>query len=124
MQRPATSGEDFDHAFAEEQRQLDDVVRFIAENHDRLQKRIPARSAYQEAANEIKRILQERKDSLDSALQQPYFGRLDYFVTAGPPVVTGASADDDEGRDRVNQHLSAVSPRGPNVRGTSLMLLS
>ena len=97
MQRSATSGENLDQAFAEEQRKLDDVVRFITENHARIQKGMPARSAYQEAANEIQRVLQERQDSLDSALQQPYFGRLDFFVTAGPSVVTRTSEDDHEG---------------------------
>ena len=35
MQRSATSGENLDQAFAEEQRKLDDVVRFITENHAR-----------------------------------------------------------------------------------------
>ena len=40
--------------------------------------------------------LQERLDSLDSALRQPYFGRLDYFETDGPPVVMGASGDGED----------------------------
>ena len=97
MQQPVIHEDGLDQAFTEEQRKLEDVVQYIAENQAGIQQQMPARAAYQEAANQIQRVLQERRDSLDSALQQPYFGRLDFFVTSGPSVVTGASDDDDGG---------------------------
>ena len=80
-------------AFEEEQLKLDDVIRFIEEDRNRIQQRMPATAAHQETANEIQKILQERQDSLTSASLQPYFGRLDYLVTDGPPPVTQASGD-------------------------------
>ena len=40
---------------------------------------MPATAAYQEAADAIQEILQVQGDLLYSALDQPYFGRLDYF---------------------------------------------
>ena len=84
---------DLSPALEEEQLKLDDVVRFIEEDRKRRQQRMPATAAYQEAADGIEEILRERQDSLDSALLQPYFGRLDYFVTDGPSAVTRASRD-------------------------------
>ena len=80
-------------AFEEEQLKLDDVIRFIEEDRNRIQQRMPATAAHQETANEIQKILQERQDSLTSASSQPYFGRLDYLVTDGPSPVTRASTD-------------------------------
>ena len=93
-------------AFEEEQLKLDDVVRYIEEDHARLQKGMPAKSAYQGAANEIQRVLEGMQDSLDSALLQPYFGRLDYFVTDGPALVMVASGDN-EGEE-ATPHLRTV----------------
>ena len=84
-------------AFEEEQLKLYDVIRFIEENQSRLQQAMPAKAAHQEAANEIQRILRERQDSLNSALLQPYFGRVDYLVTDGPSLVTQASSDVEAG---------------------------
>ena len=80
-------------AFEEEQLKLDAVIRFIEEDRKRIQQRMPATAAYQEAADGIEKILRERQDSLDSASLQPYFGRLDYFVTDGPSAVTRPSGD-------------------------------
>ena len=97
MQQPVTPENTLGQAFEEEQLKLDDVVRYITENQAGIKQRMPAKSAYQEAANEIQRVLQERQDSLDSALLQPYFGRLDYFVTDGPAVVTRNTGDEIEG---------------------------
>ena len=95
MLRLTTPEDGLNPAFEEEQLKLDDVVQYIVENRATIQKGMPARSAYQETANQIQRVLQDMQDTLDSALQQPYFGRLDYFVTDGPSVVMGASGDDE-----------------------------
>ena len=96
MLRLSNPDDGLNPAFEEEQIKLDDVVRYIAENKASAQQEMPARAAHQETANAIQRVLQERQASLDSALLQPYFGRLDYVVTDGPPVVMGASGDGDD----------------------------
>ena len=83
---------DLNPAFEEEQLKLDAVIRFIEEDRKRIQQSMPVTAAYQEAADQIQKILRERQDSLDSASLQPYFGRLDYFVTDGPSAMTRASA--------------------------------
>ncbi len=78
-------------AFEEEQLKLDDVLRFIAEYRSRIQQGMPATAAHQETANQIQKILEERQDSLNSAFEQPYFGRLDFVVTDGPSEVPQGS---------------------------------
>ena len=111
MLRLTNPGDGLNPAFEEEQTKLDDVVRYIEENRASVQKEMPARAAHQEAANEMQRILQERQDSLDSALLQPYFGRLDYVVTDGPPVVMGDSGDgeDDDTAPRIRTVYLGIS---------------
>ena len=93
MQQHTTPDKSLGQVFEEEELKLYDVVRYIKENHAKIQESMPAKAAYQGAANQIQRILEEQQDSLDAALQQPYFGRLDYFVTSGPQVVTGVRGD-------------------------------
>ena len=68
-----------DPAYQEEAEKLADVVRYIEEQRLSLRGQMPATAAHQETANAIQEILQENADSLYSALDQPYFGRLDYF---------------------------------------------
>ena len=102
-----------DHpAYQEEAAKLADVVRYVDEQRLRLEGQMPATAAHQETANEIQKILQANADSLYRALDQPYFGRLDYFVgdvaspdteAAGnggrPPAktaVAAAEAEEDE----------------------------
>ena len=97
MLRRTNPDDGLNPAFEEEQAKLDEVVRYIEEDWARIQRNRPAKWADQYAAEGIQRILQERQDSLDSALRQPYFGRLDYIVTDGPPVVMeGARGGEDE----------------------------
>ena len=99
-------------AYQEEAAKLADVVRYIDEQRLRLQGQMPATAAHQETANEIQKILQANADSFYRALDQPYFGRLDYFVGDAaspdaeavgnggrPPAKTAvatAEAEDDE----------------------------
>ena len=66
-------------AYEEEAEKLGDVIRYIEEQQLRLQGQMPATAAYQEAADAIQEILKAQGDLLYSALDQPYFGRLDYF---------------------------------------------
>ena len=88
MESEAPSGHP---AFEEEAAKLADVVRYIDEQRLRLQGQMPATAAHQETANEIQKILSANADSLYSALDQPYFGRLDYFVDeVGSPATEAA----------------------------------
>ena len=66
-------------AFAEEAAKLADVIQHIEVERLRLLERMPATADHQEAADAIQAILQSNADSLESARNQPYFGRLDYF---------------------------------------------
>ena len=66
-------------ALEEETAKLADVVQYIQVERLRLEGQMPATAAHQEAAEAIQEILQSNADSLYSALDQPYFGRLDYF---------------------------------------------
>ena len=99
-------------AYREEAAKLADVVRYVDEQRLRLEGQMPATAAHQETANEIQKILSANADSLYRALDQPYFGRLDYFVGdvaspdaeavgngGRPPAKTAvatAEAEDDE----------------------------
>ena len=80
-----------DQAYAEERRKLEEVIQQITESHIELLGQMPATAAYQEPAEGIQRILEQNRDSLYAALDQPYFGRLDYFETDHSPRL-----DDDE----------------------------
>ena len=68
-----------DAAFAEEAAKLADVVQHIEAERLRLEGQMPATAALQEAADAVQQILQANADSFYSAIDQPYFGRLDYF---------------------------------------------
>ena len=116
MLRRTNPDDGLNPAFAEEQAKLDEVVRYIEEDWVRIQRTLPAKAAYQDTANAIQRILLERQDSLDSALRQPYFGRLDYIVTDGPPVVMVNAAGDDENprppQKTVYLGITSITERG------------
>ena len=66
-------------AHEEEREKLASVVRYIQQEMADIEAKMPARAAYTEAATEIQRILEENQTSLDAALLQPYFGRIDYL---------------------------------------------
>ncbi len=83
-------------AYQEEAAKLADVVRYVDEQRLRLEGQMPATAAHQETANEIQKILQANADSFYRALDQPYFGRLDYFV--GDAASPDAEAVGDGGR--------------------------
>ena len=66
-------------AYEEEQKKLADVIQYITEQRLQLKGQMPATASHQEAADAIQKVLQDNAGSLYSALDQPYFGRLDYF---------------------------------------------
>ena len=68
-----------EQAFDEESRKLTDVTQFIREEQSRLEAQMPATADHQQTANEIQQILETQSDSFWAALEQPYFGRLDYY---------------------------------------------
>ena len=68
-----------ERAFDEESRKLADVMQFIRDERSRLEAQMPATADHQQTADEIQRVLQAQSDSFWSALEQPYFGRLDYY---------------------------------------------
>ena len=73
-----------DHpAYEEEAAKLADVLQYIAERHLELKGQMPATAADQQTADAIQKILQDNADSLYSAFDQPYFGRIDYFRKDG-----------------------------------------
>ena len=66
-------------AYEEEAAKLADVLRYIEERHLDLTGQMPATAADQRTADAIQNVLQQNADSLYSAFDQPYFGRIDYF---------------------------------------------
>ena len=96
MNKPRETTQRQDAAFAEEAAKLADVVRHIEEQRLKLEGQMPATADHQEAADAIQVILQANADSFYSALDQPYFGRLDYFHRRAEQgdAPTEAPADD------------------------------
>ncbi len=88
-------------AHQEEAAKLADVVRYIDEQRLRLEGQMPATAAHQETANEIQKILEANADSLYRALDQPYFGRLDYVVEDEKEPAAGAAGAPPRGRGPV-----------------------
>ena len=83
MAQPNESANDKAMALHEERKKLADVIRHIEEAKKRLDGQMPAIAWDQVTADAIQEILNENAVNLTSALHQPYFGRLDYFVTGG-----------------------------------------
>ena len=74
--------------FAEERLKLATVVSYmLRELRDRKAQQ-PAKAADQRTANAVQRTLERLNSDLESALDQPYFGRLDYLITDAPPSAT------------------------------------
>lgn len=73
-----------DHpAYEEEAAKLAEVLQYIKDRHLELKGQMPATAADQRTADAIQDVLQENADSLYSAFNQPYFGRIDYFRKDG-----------------------------------------
>ena len=71
-------------AFLEEERKLEEVVRYITEQHERLKGQMPATAAHHEAADAIQQILTQLGDNCTRPSIVPTFGRIDYFETGEP----------------------------------------
>ena len=67
-------------AFDEEREKLRTVANGIQEDVGQRQGLMPATAAYIGPAEEIQRVLDNLQDRMLAALDQPYFGRVDYFV--------------------------------------------
>ena len=68
-----------DPAFAEEAEKLAQVLEHIDVERAKLEGRMPATASDRETAQGIQEILQQQADSFYTALDQPYFGRLDFL---------------------------------------------
>ena len=117
MSYSSDSNEYEDSAYEEESRKLSEVVRYITDVRHNLEGQMPATAAHQEAADAIQEILQENADTLYSALERPYFGRIDYFHTdeaASPP---GQDHDEPEDLDdrRKRKYLGITFIPGHDV---------
>ena len=93
-------------AFEEEERKLASVVLYIRSKGQSLDGRGAAADPY--AQNAVKNVLNEYAATLRQAIDQPYFGRLDYYHTdegASPPSAesdaAGESADIEPAPKRV-----------------------
>ena len=64
--------------YAEEREKLDDVIRTIRARTANISSQLPARAGDTRTADAVQQILLKQAATLDSALQQPYFGRVDY----------------------------------------------
>ena len=85
-----------------EQEKLTRVIQSIEAGKDEALARMPARAALTPTADAIQSILQKRVANLESALQQPYFGRVDYLQLApqaenSKTIYVGRSHIPDEG---------------------------
>ena len=65
-------------AYAEEREKLDNVIRAIQSQTSRIGSGMPARAGDTRTADAVQEIFQRQVVSLESALRQPYFGRVDY----------------------------------------------
>ncbi len=63
--------------YAEEQSKLEDVIRYIAERHVRMEEGNPT-AWDSRTAREIREILKSHADTLYVGLDRPYFGRIDF----------------------------------------------
>ena len=67
-----------ERAFDEEREKLERVVEAIRQGAIRLESQKPATADHQQTANEIQRVLDSQSENFWRAIEQPYFGRLDY----------------------------------------------
>ena len=85
-----------DAAFVEEEKKLAEVVEYIKDRRVQMRKQMPATAADTRTADEIQRILDEDYENLYVALEQPYFGRVDF---RNMEDVESGSEDGEVGQD-------------------------
>lgn len=73
-----------ENAYKEEREHLSWVIQTMQERAEHLESRMPARAADHRTADAIQAVLESSRATIDSALEQPYFGRID-FLTLDPP---------------------------------------
>lgn len=104
-----------EQAFDEESRKLADVMQFIRDEQSRLEAQMPATADHQQTADEIQRVLRAQSDSFYTALEQPYFGRLDYYHRReGDPV------PDSEDSDETPTPIRVIYLGGTHIAGKNI----
>ncbi len=77
---PVQAPDEFlENAYVEEREKLASVICYIEQEMAGIEAKMPARAAYIEAAEAIQTVLEQNQATLDAALLQPYFGRIDYL---------------------------------------------
>lgn len=71
---------DAENAYQEEQEKLASVVQAIRRHAQKTRDQMPVYADYARTADAIQKVLQRSAATVESALEQPYFGRLDYLV--------------------------------------------
>lgn len=71
---------DAENAYQEEQEKLASVVQAIRSHTQKTRDQTPVHADYARTADAIQKVLQRSAATVESALEQPYFGRLDYLV--------------------------------------------
>ncbi len=71
---------EYAEAYDQESEKLRTVVEAIREDLALREARRPAEAAHSKTADKIQRVMESLQDSLTAALNQPYFGRVDYLV--------------------------------------------
>ena len=97
-----TQRENDQDAVQQEQEKLDSVIRTIHETTAGINSRMPVSAGTVQAADLIQQMLKGRASDLQGALQQPYFGRVDYLqqdpqAPNGKTIYIGTNHIDDEG---------------------------
>lgn len=105
-----------DEAFEEEKRKLASVILYIRDKRGVLDARAGNGAAADEyAESEIRRVLKEQSAALWEAVEQPYFGRLDYCHTDKSAAPPSAESDGGESRPKMVIYLGGSHIPDQNV---------
>ena len=105
-----------DEAFEEEKRKLASVVLYIRKKGQNLDGRMNNGGAGDEYAQiEVKRVLNEQAATLRQAVEQPYFGRLDYCHTDKGAAPPSDESDGGESRPKMVIYLGGSHIPDQNV---------
>lgn len=82
MVQPNTPSDYEEQVHIEGQGKLDEVIQYIKKRRLHLRRQMPATAGDQRAANSLQEMMEREDKTLSVALEQPYFGRVDYSLNA------------------------------------------